>query len=440
MNMPLFGTNGIRGIANEEITPEFAVKIAKAVGSYFNGNIAVAMDTRISSEMLKNSVIAGLVSVGCNVYDANIAPTPALQYYLKNSDLEAGVIITASHNPPHYNGIKVVDNKGEELQRNVEEEIENIFYAGDFKKAPWNEIGSIYTADIIDFYIEGVLKNAGAEETKLKIVVDCGNGAGCLVMPYLIASVANVITLNSEPRGLPARNYEPVKENLNDLIRTVKAVNADLGIAYDGDSDRAIFIAENGEYVSGDYSLAIIAGHKLEKKKGKIVVPVSTSKCVEEYVEMKGGSIFYTKVGARNVAKKMKEVNAIFGGEENGGLIFPEHQYCRDAGMASIYMINMIAEREEKISDIIKNLPKYYTVKEKIQCIEKEKVMEKIKENIKGNADFTDGVRIDNKDGFILIRPSGTEPIIRIYVERKNEEEAKRIAEEYRRMIKDLSK
>ena len=440
MNMPLFGTNGIRGIANEEITPEFAVKIAKAIGSYFNGNIAVAMDTRISSEMLKNSVIAGLISVGCNVYDANIAPTPALQYYLKNSDLDAGVIITASHNPPKYNGIKVVDRKGEELQREVEEEIENIFYAGNFKKTSWNEIGSVYTADIIDFYIEGVLKNAEAEETKLKVVIDCGNGAGCLVMPYLIASVADVLTLNSEPRGLPARNYEPVKDNLNYLIRTVKAVNADLGIAYDGDADRAIFITENGEYVSGDYSLAIIAGHKLEKKKGNIVVPVSTSKCVEEYVKMKGGSIFYTKVGARNVAKKMKEVNAIFGGEENGGLIFPEHQYCRDAGMASIYIIRMLAERAGKLSDIIKNLPKYYTVKEKIECVEKEKVMEKIKKDIGGKADFTDGIRINSENGFVLIRPSGTEPIIRVYVERKNEEEAKRIAEEYKKMIKDLSK
>ncbi|MEM1514012.1 MAG: phosphoglucosamine mutase [Candidatus Thermoplasmatota archaeon] len=440
MNMPLFGTNGIRGIANEEITPEFAVKIAKAIGSYFSGDIAIAMDTRISSEMLKNSVISGLVSVGCNVYDANIAPTPALQYYLKNSDLDAGIIITASHNPPQYNGIKVVDSNGEELQREIEEKIENMFYAGNFKKVAWNEIGSIYTADIIDFYIEGVLKSTQAEETKLKVVIDCGNGAGCLAMPYLVASVANVVTLNSEPKGLPSRNYEPVKENLDDLIRTVKAVNADLGIAYDGDADRAIFIAENGEYISGDYSLAMIAGHKLEKKKGYIVTPVSTSKCVEEYVKMKGGKIFYTEVGARNVAKKMKEVNAIFGGEENGGLIFPEHQYCRDAGMASIYMINMIAERGKRISDILKNLPKYYTVKEKIECKDKEKVMGKIKEIVDENADFTDGIRINSDDGFILIRPSGTEPLIRIYVERKSEEEAKRIAEEYKRMIKDLSK
>ncbi|MBC7080682.1 MAG: phosphoglucosamine mutase [Thermoplasmatales archaeon] len=438
--MPLFGTNGIRGVANEEITPEFAVKIAKAIGSYFEGDIAIAMDTRISSEMIKNSVISGLVSVGCNVYDANIAPTPALQYYLKNSDFDAGVIITASHNPPQYNGIKVVDNRGEELQREVEEEIEKISHSEKFRKKPWNEIGSIYNLDIIDFYIEGVLKNAEAEETKLKVVIDCGNGAGCLAMPYIVASVADAITLNSEPRGLPVRNYEPVKENVSDLIRAVKAVDADLGIAYDGDADRAIFIAENGEYIGGDYSLAIFAGYKLEKKKGKIVVPVSTSRCVEEYVKMKGGSVFYTKVGARNVAKKMKEINAIFGGEENGGMIFPEHQYCRDGGMASVFMIKLMAEKGEKLSDMVKNLPKYFIVKEKVECREKEKVIEKIKENVSGNVDFTDGIKIIGKDYSILIRPSGTEPIIRIYVESKSEEEAKRIAEEYKKSIKELSK
>ena len=437
--MALFGTNGVRGIANKEMTPEFALKLAIAIGSYFNGDVALAMDTRLSSEMIKNAVVSGLVSTGCNVYDANIAPTPALQYYLKNSDMAGGVIITASHNPPQYNGIKVVDGKGEELQREKEEEIENIFYNEKFERVAWNEIGSVYSVDVIDFYIEGVLKNTGAEETELKVVIDCGNGAGCLAMPYLVASVADVITLNSEPRGLPSRNYEPVKENLIDLINTVKATKADLGIAYDGDADRAIFISEDGSYVIGDHALAIIAGYRVEKKGGRVVVPISTSNCVEEYVKKKGGEVFYTKIGARNVAKKMKEVNAIFGGEENGGLIFPEHQYCRDGGMASIYMIKLIAKKGESLSQMVAELPKYYTIKEKIECFEKEKVMEKIKKELQGNADFTDGVKIFSEDGFVLIRPSGTEPIIRIYVERKSEEEARKIAEDYKRIIRELS-
>ena len=438
----LFGTNGVRGVANEDLSPELALKLGKAIGSFVQGNIILATDTRSSNEMIKDAVIAGLLSTGCNVFDAKIAPSPALQYYVKNSDADAGIIITASHNPPEFNGIKVIDNEGMELSRNKEKEIEKIFFNERFVKVAWNEIGKVYDIDILDFYIESILSLANTEKIKernYKVVVDCGNGAACFVMPYLINEVAEVITLNAQPDGnFPGRMPEPSIENIEHLMKTVKSLEADLGIAYDGDADRAIFVDENGNYVYGDKSLAAIAGYILEKRRGKIVTPVSTSSCVEEYVKAKGGEVIYTKVGAPIVARKMKEIDAIFGGEENGGLIFPQHQYCRDSGMASIAMLEMLAIKDKKLSEIVKEIPHYFLVKSKIECENKKEVMEKLKEEIKGEIDYTDGIKVYFEDGWVLIRPSGTEPIIRIYAESKDKKKAEKLVEKYKNLIQRL--
>lgn len=441
----LFGTNGVRGITNESMTSDMALALGKAIGSYFQGNIIIATDTRTSNEMLKNAVLSGLISTGCNVFDAKIAPSPALQYYVKNSDVDAGVIITASHNPPEFNGIKVVDADGSELAREKESEIEEIYFNEKFKKAGWNEIGKVFDIDILDFYMEGILSLVEPEkikEKKLKIVVDCGNGAGCYTMPYLLSQVANVITLNAQPDGnFPGRNPEPSIDNVRDLMKTVKASEADLGIAYDGDADRAIFVDENGNFIYGDKTLALVAGYKVEEKKGIVVTPVSTSSCVEEYVKSKGGEVLYTKVGAPIVARKMIEVSAVFGGEENGGLIFPEHQYCRDGGMASISVVEIIAKKERKISELIKEIPSYGMCKTKVKCAESAKIMEKLKEKISGNKfDYTDGIKAYFEEGWVLIRPSGTEPLIRIYAESGDEEKAKKIAEKYKKIIKEMGR
>lgn len=436
----LFGTNGVRGITNESMSSELALKLGKAIGSYFEGNIIIATDTRTSNEMLKNAVISGLISTGCNVFDAKIAPSPALQYYVKHSDADAGVIITASHNPPEFNGIKVVDEDGVELSRNKEKEIEKIYFNERFKKAGWNELGKVYDIDILDFYIEGILSLVNAEKIKerqFKVVLDCGNGAACYAMPYLVSQVADVISLNAQPDGnFPGRQPEPTPENIKDLMKTVKATGADLGIAYDGDADRAIFVDENGEFVYGDKSLAIVAGYKVEKKRGKVVTPVSTSSCVEDYVRAKGGEIVYTKVGAPIVARKMIEINAVFGGEENGGLIFPEHQHCRDGGMASIAMLELMAEKEKKLSELVKEVPSYYLIKTKVKCENNKEIIEKLKNKVEGEKiDYTDGIKVYLKDGWVLMRPSGTEPIIRIYAEGKDEKAARKIADRYKKMI-----
>jgi len=440
--MRLFGTNGVRGVVNEDMTPELALRLGKAIGSYFNGNIVIATDTRTANEMLKNAVISGLIATGNNVFDAKIVPTPALQYYVKNMEVDAGVMITASHNPPQFDGIKVIDKDGTELARSKEEEIERIYFNKDFKIASWNEIGKVYDIDVTDFYIEGVLDLIKKEEIKkhgFKVVVDCGNGAACFTMPYLIGEVATVVSLNAHPDGnFPARQPEPTPDNIKDLIAAVKSMKADIGIAYDGDADRAIFVDEKGNFIHGDKSLALMAGYKVEKKGGVVVTPVSTSSCVEEYVKSKGGSVVYTKVGSPIVARKMIDIKATFGGEENGGLIFPEHQYCRDGGMASVAMLELMALKEKSLSELISEIPDYKMVKTKVECKEKEKVMEELKKKVEGNADYTDGIKIFFENGWVLIRPSGTEPIIRIYSQSKDERIAREMAEKYKKMIKEI--
>ena len=435
----LFGTNGVRGITNESMNAELALKLGKAIGTYFQGNIIIATDTRTSNEMLKNAVIAGLVATGCNVFDAKIAPSPTLQYYVKHSDADAGVIITASHNPPEFNGIKVVDADGIELSRNREKEIEKIYFNERFKLAAWNELGKVYDIDILDFYIEGVLDKVDVERIKsndFKVVVDCGNGAACYTMPYLVGQMANVISLNAQPDGnFPGREPEPTEENIKDLMRTVKAVNADLGVAYDGDADRAVFVDEKGNFIHGDKSLAIMAGYMVEKQRGKVVTPVSTSSCVEEYVKARGGEVVYTKVGAPIVARKMVEVDAVFGGEENGGLMFPSHQYCRDGGMATAAMLELLAKKGRNLSELIAEVPSYHLIKTKVRCENNREVMEKLKDAIKGKVDYTDGIKVYTERGWVLIRPSGTEPIIRIYAEAKKREDAEKLADKYKKLV-----
>ena len=449
----LFGTNGVRGVVNEEMTAELALKLGGAIGTYLKKaksrpKVAIGTDARISNHMLKSACSSGLLSVGCDVVDLGILPTPALQYAVKEKDFDAGVIITASHNPPQFNGIKVIDFDGTELARSQEEEIEDIYFGNKIKRAQWNEVGSLSTWDgAISLYKKGILSKVDADairKKKFRVVLDCGNGAGAVVAPDILKELGcETILLNCELDGLfRGRPSEPVPENLGKLMKVVKEEGAHLGIALDGDADRAIFIDENGNYVYGDKSFALLAKYIVEGKgKGKVVTPVSTSSCLEEVVREKGGEVLYTAVGSPIVARVMKREKAIFGGEENGGLIFPEHQYCRDSSMTIAKMLELLANSEKTLSELIDELPRYELVKLKTHCPNhlKERVLKKLVEKVRESfdkVDETDGVKIYMKEGWVLVRPSGTEPIFRIFAESKDKEVAKELADRY---VKEVS-
>lgn len=433
----LFGTFGVRRVANTVLTPEFASEIAAAYGSKVQGTIAVGCDPRTSSEMIKHSVTAGLLSVGCNVVDLGMLPTPALQYAVRKY-YDGGIMITASHNPPKYNGLKLLDHDGIGTPDELEEEIEDIYFNHKQTRVTWDKIGKAYKRDIIDEYIDEVLKRVDIQaikEANLKVVLDCGSGAACDTTPYIIRKLGcEITTLNCQPDGaFPGRNPEPTEDNLSDLITVVKATGADIGIAHDGDADRTICIDENGDFVFGDKSFALVEKAMLEKNNGgKIVTTVATSNAIADIALENNGEIILTRVGDLVVARKLQEVDGLFGGEENGGLIFPDFVYGRDSGLATAMILEILAKSKKSLSELIAELPTYYSEKLKVECPDNKKayVAEEILKDTKDyEVDTTDGVKIINDDGWVIIRPSGTEPIYRCFSEAKTPDKAKKLVE-----------
>ncbi len=436
----LFGTNGIRGEINERMTSQLALDLGKAMGTWIgkDSKVAIGTDTRVSNDMLKSAVSSGLMTTGCDVIDLGELPTPAIQHYTrKKADL--GVVITASHNPPKFNGIKCIYSDGTELIEHMEKEIEKIYFSKDFDLVDWKAVGKMKEDEAITNYKESIKEKIDYEvirEAKPKVILDCANGAGCFVTPYLLKDLGcEVVTLNAQPDGtFPGHESEPTEENLKDLIKITKESDADLGIAHDGDADRTICIDENGDYIYGDRILALVAKELVQKNDGGIVVtPIASSTCVRDVVEANGGELIYTKVGSPIVARKMKEKEALFGGEENGGLIFAEHQYCRDAAMTAAKVVELIAKKG-KLSEMIDELPTYHLVKKSFRCQDelKDQVLDKLKILYRDeNFDDTDGLKLYYDRGWVLIRPSGTEPKYRVYSESSDRETAEKLAEKH---------
>ncbi len=445
----MFGTNGIRGIVNEDMNVELASNLGMAIGTYLGaGKVAIGTDTRTSNEMLKSAVISGLLSTGLSIVDLSVVPTPVVQYYVKKMDVQHGIIITASHNPPRFNGIKCVDSDGTELSRKKEEEIEALYFNRSFTKVAWERMGTVDKDEhAIGQYIQGILNNIDYEaikKAKLKVVLDCGNGAGSMVSPYLLERMGcKVISLNAHPAGtFPGHDSEPTPENLKDLITATMGFGADLGIAHDGDADRTIIIDEKGNYLYGDRILALVTKEMLrENNGGLIVTTVASSLALGDVVKEESGRIIYTKVGSPIVARKMMKEEAIFGGEENGGLIFPKLQYCRDGGMAAAKVVEIIAKRNRPLSELIAELPRYHLFKTKVTCPDdkKEPALREFAGSMKGKeVDETDGVKIIMEGSWVLVRPSGTEPIYRIFAEAENPDRARELAEEHKSIIEEI--
>ena len=441
----LFGINGVRGVVNETLTSDVALKLGRAVGRYYDGPVAVAMDTRITADMIKNAVIAGLLAEGCDVFDLGIVPIPALQYFVKmHDDILGGVMITASHNTAEYNGIKCITSTGDELGDAGKKKIEEN-YDSEIPSHS-NRIGTV--TKIVragEEYVNAILENVHVvdiKRAKLRVVVDCANGASSFTTPMLLQRLGvYTVTLNANPQGeFPGRPSEPTEENLSDVIALIKAAGADLGVAHDLDGDRASFITGEGKFIEGDIALAIMAKYILDGKKGKVVTPISTSSVVEDVVKENGGELVYTAVGSPVVAKRMREENAVFGGEESGGMIFPEFQHCRDPALAIAKMLECII-KNGPIQEQIDKLPVYHMEKRDIVCPEEKKdaLMEHIIENCtEGRTETMDGLKVFFDDGWVLARPSGTENKFRIFSESTDPDIAIARAEEFENDAKDF--
>ena len=448
----LFGTFGVRRTANDVLTPEFASRLAACYGTQIQGTVAVGGDPRTSTLMLKEAVKAGLLSSGCDVVDLGILPTPGVQYAVRKY-YDGGVMITASHNPPKYNGLKFLDEFGIGIPDEMDLAIEKLYFDEEPKRAHWSEIGQIYHNDkIIDEYVDEAISKVDAQairDAKLKVVVDCGSGAGCFTAPYLIRKLGcDVTTLNAQADGFfPGRDPEPIEENLQELISVVKELNADIGLAHDGDADRTICIDEKGNFVLGDKTFTLVEKQMLkENDGGTVVTTVATSQAIYDVAEEYNGKVIATAVGDLLVARKLKDEDGLFGGEENGGLIFPDFVYGRDAVMTVAKILEIIAKEKKPLSELVAELPVYYASKMKIECPDdqKEYVMNSIADEIKSTTDFeldlTDGVKILKEDGWVIIRPSGTEPIFRCFAESDSQQKADEMTEWGISLIKKYKK
>jgi phosphomannomutase/phosphoglucomutase len=399
--------------------------------------------------MFAKAVIAGLTAAGCNVFFAGMAPTPALQYAVKNHCMGGGVIITASHNPPEYNGIKVIWNDGIEISHEQETEIENIYFENKQVLAEWDKLGAKHELSVVnDEYIEAIKKHvniARIAEKHYHVVVDAANSVGGMAAPFLLRELGcKVTTINANIDGtFPGRLPEPRPENLKEIATVVKAVGADLGVAFDGDADRSIFIDENGEIYWGDKTFAVIEKHYLiENPNANIVTPVSSSTLIKDIADTYKGKIVWTKVGSVTVSQTMKELKANLGGEENGGVFYGPHQAVRDGAMTTALILDIMAKTGKKLSKLIAEQPQYFIEKGKIECPEdkKETVLKKLLAQVKGaNLSTIDGVKIWFEDkSAILVRPSGTEPTYRLYAEAKNQDKASKLIKDYTNKLKEI--
>ena len=441
----LFGSSGVRGLANVDLTPILACKVASAVATNEQAKRAVvARDTRVSGGMLEDALVSGLVSSGVDVLILGIVPTPVLAYVAKALGADVGFMLTASHNPPQYNGIKVFKS---DLSYADEDQnaVETIVAEGAFSLADWRSLGKASFADAGQIYLD-MAQQAVSLKKHWKVVVDPGCGAAFNIAPQMLQAMGCKVTaLNAQPDGyFPARKSEPTAESLQVLTKTVKALGADIGIAFDGDADRVAFVDENGVFVNFDRSLAAYGALALKRNGGGTVVTnVEASMCVETMAEKYGGKVIRTRVGDIYVSEAIKRDHAVFGGEPCGAWVHPQLHLCPDGPLSAALFLTALEEEDKSVSEFIGEVPEYITIRENIACnnVQKYSLVEQLGDTLKTAfpeyTDFSavDGARLALKNGWLLVRASGTEPLIRLTVEGESVQAAKDITQKATALI-----
>lgn len=433
-----FGTNGVRGVTGVDMTPAFALKIAEAFGTMLGEGkkVGIGRDTRTSGPALASAVRAGLMACGCDVVDFDIIPTPGLQYLVLHHGLDGGVMITASHNPPEYNGIKIIEADGTEMGDERTLELEALMIKNTPAVSSWNRVGgATEEPQARKLYIDAIAAQFPKDCGKgITVVVDPGNGPAAATTPEILRRLGCCVhTINAEFNGLfPGRLPEPSPEGLANLSAMVRATGAAFGVAHDGDADRAIFVDENGSFMDGNITFALLASYFCEKNPGSVIVtPVSTSGIVEAAGAAYNCTTTYTVVGSIYVARTMREMlsrgeKVVIGGEGNGGIIYPKHQFCRDGGMSAATMLGFVAGKTRPLSKLIAELPAFTMYQEKRKTTQAKEIVAHMRTCFADcPIDDRDGIRITKGGAWALIRPSGTEPLVRVFTESQDPAEAK---------------
>ena len=442
-----FGTNGIRGIFSEDFTLEFVHDMTLAIGTYFKkGPVLIGYDGRDSSPVICKVVSSALNSIGIDCNVAGIVPTPCLEFAVKTLGYSGGIMITASHNPSEYNGIKPAANDGVEISRDDELVIEDIFLQKNWIQNPDN-FGSTGKEDsAIDVYLKGIISHIDSkliESKHFKVVLDLGNGAQAVSAPDFCKMLqCETFLINENIDGsFPGRGSEPTPQNLSKLSETVIANNADVGIAFDGDGDRSIFCDNKGNILTGDKSALVLMRHILKKNPNSLVVTCLNSGSNTEVLAREFNSkVIRTKVGSVEVSRKMVPTDALIGFEENGGFMYGKHNQVRDGCMTLALMLDLLATSEKSIYEDVTSLPHSFTTKDKITCSPENvsKLIMSLKNEFP-NSDTTDGIKITiDPKNWVMIRPSGTEPIVRVYAESESQEKLDALMSEYIQKVNSI--
>ncbi len=447
----LFGTSGIRGKANKTITPQLALQVGQALATYTKAKtVLTAHDTRTTSPMLQQALAAGIVACGATALQQGTIPTPVLAYLTKQTKVNVGVMITASHNSPEYNGIKLYNSDTTAYTQTQQNQIEKLITKKQFKLATWRNIGKTITINGTSQYIEMITKNIELKKS-WKIILDPGNGATSQLAPEIFRKLnCNVTTINSQPDGhFPGRSAEPNEESLKQLCEMVRKLKTNLGIAYDGDGDRMVTIDEKGHATPLDQTFAAYAAHQIKRQKNKtIVTHVEASMCVEKMIEAKDGKVIRTKVGDVSITEAIKQHDATFGGEPCVACIHPNYHYCPDGILSSILLLQTLEETNQPLSRFVSRVPQYPLLRQNIACSNsiKRTVLQNASEALPAVfSDFKeqskiDGFRLTLRQGWLLVRPSGTEPLVRITVEAETRKAVEAIMKKAVKLINKLVK
>ena len=445
--------SGIRGTiggkVDENLTPIDAVKFAAAYGSWLKGQVGkehvkvvIGRDARISGEMIQNLVQYTLIGLGIDVVNIGLSTTPTVEVAVPLEKADGGIILTASHNPKEWNALKLLNDKGEFVSDQDGKAILKIAEENDFSFATVDHLGKFnYDDRYIDLHIEKVLTlplvtPEAIQKKKFRVVVDAVNSTGGIAIPRLLERLGvEVIKLYCEPNGHFPHNPEPLKEHLGDICKKVVEEKADFGIVVDPDVDRLAFITDQGEMFGEEYTLVACADYVLSKAKGNVVSNLSSSRALRDIAQKYGVTYSAAAVGEVNVVTEMKRVEAIIGGEGNGGIIYPELHYGRDALVGVALFLSLLAERGGSVQQLRESYPAYFMSKNKIQLTEQinpDQILKAMEQKYAYEQTTTiEGLKIDFTDSRVHLRKSNTEPIIRIYTEAKSQKEADTLAQRF---------
>jgi len=434
--------SGVRGVVGDSLTPTLLVKFAQSFGTYTNGGtVVVGSDTRTSREMVKHAVLAGLLATGCQVVDLGICPVPTVQLAVKRLHASGGIAITASHNPAEWNALKFIRPDGIFLSTYQAEELLDIYHQGEFRLADGVSMRRVRVEKgALEAHMNAVMACLDVDtirRRRFRVVADCCNGAGSVVTSEFLKRLGcEVVTINDIPNGIFPHPPEPVQENLTQLCEAVVAHGAEVGFAQDADADRLAIVSDKGEAIGEEYTVSLATELVLGKEQREglparpVVVNLSTTALIDDIAAKYGCPVIRTPVGEVNVADTMKREGGAIGGEGNGGVIWPEVHYGRDSLVAMGTVLQLLAERECSVSELVASLPKYHMQKLKVPCTSEQaqRMLSAIKARFASHRiDTRDGVKVSFEDGsWFHVRASRTEPLVRLVVEAKTE---KRVSE-----------